>query len=991
MKKIASIALLVLIASSALLVHQTKVVPYATPAQPVHNINTGLNYTTIQAAIDDPETLDGQTIDCDAGNYTENVWVYKSLSIIGAGPSLAMIWPAEPNDTSFVTASSVTIEGFTIMSVSGYSGVLLSQTSSCTISNDVFTGSGGGITLRGSNDTLISGNSIYSVPGNGIFVADSSQRNEITNNNLNRNHYGIFVTNASNYNVISDNFVNSSDWSGIRLNWQGAGFAPVMFNNITGNFLTNNGGEGILLDYPSNNNYVNDNNVSGNNEGMHLRQANSNTVACNVVISNNLGVSCESSSGNLIHDNVIAFGGVGVSVTDSSDNSFYLNDFLSNSQQVSSTDSSVNLWNTTYPVGGNYWNDYTGVDNKSGPNQDQPGSDGIGDTPYVINPSNKDYLPRMLPSAMPWTPIVEDEVQDWTVSSDGSGNASLSWRIPASPLADQWRASFFGDNIPPVQAGKAYDVPENMTVEPTISVAQNVTDMSLPGDILGEGKVSGDDLIVMAWSFGSMAGQPRWNPNADINNDGKISGDDLIVAAKNFGKMRPTPEIVEPVRDPIFSDIVQEEATWPGFETNITAGTVIPFEPDNGTEWNVEASSPQVAENMSSFWRIPFEPNDTGYQGYVMMKLQFIQDMLEAMSNESNLVYSPFLYDSSLTVHLPAGALIINAPELTGLNWTINFGGTTLHASVSTGSSTVTINELWTVTTQNFTATEDYLNTTFAGYKVFNIDFTDPSVPSSDQTVTSEKAYNVQNDYSHDFKWTLGSLTWAYTWANGGSSIVLKCTYSWTLTWHIEWTFQWWWPPLTEFETHVTVTPTVVASASATMTNTYWSASYSKNLGSWNIPFSFFGVSANFICAISADLGVTASGQISAWASVSLSEPTTIGVEWTDDGWSYEYSQTPTCSLTGPTITGKTSLSVTPDVLIHTAVLFYGLVGPYADVKPLLPITITVNSPNTWEIDLNVSLGAGITFAGWLKSLFGLHDYNPGSATYHIAKWTGNW
>jgi hypothetical protein len=66
--------------------------------------------------------------------------------------------------------------------------------------------------------------------------------------------------------------------------------------------------------------------------------------------------------------------------------------------------------------------------------------------------------------------------------------------------------------------------------------------VSMVGDILGEGKVSGDDLILLAWSFGSSAGpppSPRWNPNADIYNDGKISGDDLIVAAKKFGQSDP--------------------------------------------------------------------------------------------------------------------------------------------------------------------------------------------------------------------------------------------------------------------------------------------------------------------------------------------------------------------------------------------------------------------------------------------------------------------
>ena len=54
-----------------------------------------------------------------------------------------------------------------------------------------------------------------------------------------------------------------------------------------------------------------------------------------------------------------------------------------------------------YPSGGNYWSDHTGVDQCLGPNQNQTGSDGIGDTSRSIGPSNVDHYPLMNPWPSP--------------------------------------------------------------------------------------------------------------------------------------------------------------------------------------------------------------------------------------------------------------------------------------------------------------------------------------------------------------------------------------------------------------------------------------------------------------------------------------------------------------------------------------------------------------------------------------------------------------
>ncbi len=51
-----------------------------------------------------------------------------------------------------------------------------------------------------------------------------------------------------------------------------------------------------------------------------------------------------------------------------------------------------NLWDNGYPSGGNFWWNYPGIDNCSGPQQNVcPSPDGIGDTPYAFSSAQDNY------------------------------------------------------------------------------------------------------------------------------------------------------------------------------------------------------------------------------------------------------------------------------------------------------------------------------------------------------------------------------------------------------------------------------------------------------------------------------------------------------------------------------------------------------------------------------------------------------------------------
>jgi parallel beta-helix repeat protein len=101
-------------------------------------------------------------------------------------------------------------------------------------------------------------------------------------------------------------------------------------------------------------------------------------------------------SGNELFNNT-----EGVYFVDGTSGVVYHNRFLWNS--IPAEDLGSNKWDLGYPLGGNYWGpnsgypNYTGVDNCSGPLQNECGRpDGIGDTPYYIL-GGVDHYPLLNP------------------------------------------------------------------------------------------------------------------------------------------------------------------------------------------------------------------------------------------------------------------------------------------------------------------------------------------------------------------------------------------------------------------------------------------------------------------------------------------------------------------------------------------------------------------------------------------------------------------
>jgi len=127
-----------------------------------------------------------------------------------------------------------------------------------------------------------------------------------------------------------------------------------------------------------------------------------NNFSNNFIAYNQFSFKLVYSLNNSIYENNIKNNLYGILLHYASSNKIFHNNFINNTQQVHDYSwnytwfsPSINIWDNGYPSGGNYWSNYTGVDYYRGSYQNETGSDGIGDTPYIIDENNVDPYPLM--------------------------------------------------------------------------------------------------------------------------------------------------------------------------------------------------------------------------------------------------------------------------------------------------------------------------------------------------------------------------------------------------------------------------------------------------------------------------------------------------------------------------------------------------------------------------------------------------------------------
>ncbi len=387
-----------------------------------------------------PSTVNGTLIQKEGnvytfmGDLTGCSLVVECSGIIIDGAGFVISGEAEAAiDVSYT--SSVTIRDVDITG-SYYYGINILESSGITVINNSISFNVRGILLVNSTQNTISENYIAN-NDIGIYLMSSSG-NVFRNNNLNNNQnvvvYGTGLSHFINDMDVSNTIINKKIYylvnkenlvitpdtfpdvgflalvscSNITVqnmdltkNGQGIILAFTTYSTIIQNNITRNQ-NGVLL-FGASNNEVTGNSITGNYRGIQLSMSSTvNRITANEIIDNNQGILFFDSPLNTFVGNNVTNNDVGIGFSSSSNNMIRSNYFGNNNKQVydksmddPSVADSTNYWNFAYPVGGNYWSDYTGVDVKSGADQDQDGSDGLGDTPYIVYGSMKDEYPLM--------------------------------------------------------------------------------------------------------------------------------------------------------------------------------------------------------------------------------------------------------------------------------------------------------------------------------------------------------------------------------------------------------------------------------------------------------------------------------------------------------------------------------------------------------------------------------------------------------------------
>jgi parallel beta-helix repeat protein len=376
-------------------------------------------------------------------------------------------------DNIVIDGAGYTLEGNEIEG-NGTGIDLLSGPNNVTISNIRIKGFINGITLSGSNNVLTGctltdcsrGISLYNAFANTIsdnnvdsnkigFGIDYSSNNAFMNNRLNNNTTPIAIGEEAWFNSLDSSnsvdskpiyyLVNKKDLVISPFTHPEIGYlALVNCTNITVKNLHffNSTMSGMVLAYTTKST-ITQNTITNLTIGIYLYECSNSSITDNYLANmKKHAIYIKSTSTNVISGNNIENNHVGVYL-EGANQVIYHNNFLNNSKHADASEwdsmsfvplpNGMHLWDNGYPLGGNYWSDYTGTD---------ANSDGIGDTPYIVSQYRNNTDPYPLISRVNVSSSLQDSLPSVSPSPTQQPTSVLS-----ASLAESASALDFGNKV----------------------------------------------------------------------------------------------------------------------------------------------------------------------------------------------------------------------------------------------------------------------------------------------------------------------------------------------------------------------------------------------------------------------------------------------------------------------------------------------------------------------------------------------------------------
>jgi len=243
------------------------------------------NYTKIQDAIDNASN--GDTVFVFAGLYMENVYVNKSVTLLGENRDTTIIDANGKGCPVDLEANNVIVNGFTL------------QNSGNVLYNDAGVHFKNWGDVPDSNSNRIIGNKMIN-NYDGIFGI-YSENNYISDNVIiNNRHCGIFFLAGCTSSIIKNNTIMRNDY--------GVAIQDTLYVQVIENNIENNNEIGVLLVAGGSSNDVKFNNIANNSNGIVLSGGpygtGSNNIFSNTIAYNDeYGLILEDAYWNKIHKN----------------------------------------------------------------------------------------------------------------------------------------------------------------------------------------------------------------------------------------------------------------------------------------------------------------------------------------------------------------------------------------------------------------------------------------------------------------------------------------------------------------------------------------------------------------------------------------------------------------------------------------------------------------------------------------------------------------